>query len=88
MGCSELNEAINFLFWELRRANYQFGGTLPQYPMPNTQQPQQQFEQATAMSGLSFVPQSPQAIQQFEELQQEVDPIIERFINLGLVDQF
>lgn len=83
-------QALNWMLWKLRESNYNFGGILPQYPMPNDQyqQAQQQFEPATAMSGLSFIPQSPQAIQQFEELQQEIDPIIERFINLGLVDQF
>ncbi|MBD2341976.1 hypothetical protein H6G64_34155 [Calothrix sp. FACHB-156] len=52
--------------------------------MPNDQyqHPQQQFEPATAMSALSFVPQSPQAIEKFEELQQEIDPIIARIATL------
>jgi hypothetical protein len=86
-------DALNFLLWKLRESNYNFGGTLPQYPMPNTQQPQQHFDpntfeaRATAMSGLSFVPQSPQVIQEFEQLQQETDPVIARLASL-IVDQF
>lgn len=92
MGCNA-QEALNFMLWKLRESNFNFGGTLPHYPIPNAQQPQQHFdpstfEQATVMSGLAFQPQSPQAIQEFEELQQEIDPVIEKFISLGLVDQF
>lgn len=81
-------DALNFLLWKLRESNYNFGGVLPQYPMPNVQYqpPQQQFELATAMSGLSFIPQSPQAIQEFEELREEIDPVIERLA--GLIDSF
>lgn len=90
MGVENTSEALNYLLWELRKANYQFGGQLPQYPMPNTQQTHQMnndpsnYEKATAMSGLSFVPQSPQAIQEFEQLQAETDPVIERLLALGL----
>ncbi|OUL21481.1 hypothetical protein BV378_26550 [Nostoc sp. RF31YmG] len=76
-------QALNWMLWKLRESNYNFGGTLPQHPIPNAQQPH--FEPATAMSGLSFVPQSPQAIQEFEELR-EIDPIIERLA--GLIDSF
>ena len=77
-------DALNFLLWKLRESNYNFGGTLPQHPTPNAQQPH--FEPATAMSGLSFVPQSPQAIQEFEQLAEEIDPVIQRLA--GLVDTF
>jgi hypothetical protein len=41
------------------------------------------------MSGLSFIPQSPQVIQEFEsvqELHQEIDPIIAKMALL--VDEF
>ncbi|MBD2207830.1 hypothetical protein H6G33_36500 [Calothrix sp. FACHB-1219] len=77
-------QALNWMLWKLRESNYNFGGILPQYPMPNVQQPQQQFEPATAMSGLSFIPQSPQAIQEFEQVAEEIDPVISRLLALGL----
>jgi|GEM_PF-1269206 len=80
MGINDSSEALNMLLWELRRINYAFGSPFPQLPSP---QPEQ-----LAHSGLSFIPQSPQAIQEFEELREEIDPVIEKFISLGLVDQF
>lgn len=92
MGVSDTAEALNMLLWELRRINYAFGSPLPQYPMTNDQQhydPSTFETQATAMSGLSWQPQSPQAIRDFEdsqELQQEIDPIIARMALL--VDEF
>lgn len=87
MECSP-NEALNHLLWVLKQQNYHFGNApisscqSNQYYNPST------FEtQATVMSGLSWQPQSPQAIQDFEEIAQEVDPVIERLAGL-LVDQF
>lgn len=85
MGIDKPSEVINYLLLELKKMGYSFGSPLPQiaqYPMPNTQQLQQQFEPATAMSGLSFQPQSPQAIQEYEQLAQEIDPIIARMSTL------
>ena len=43
---------------------------------------------ATAISERAFVPQSPKAIREFEELRDEIDPIIERFISLGVCNEF
>jgi hypothetical protein len=83
MGC-DTSEALNYLLWELRKANLQFGGTLPQYPMPNAQQQTIEYPQATAMSALSWQPTCGQAIQEFEQLQEETDPVIERLLALGL----
>src|SRR5437868_3064732 len=83
-------EIINFLLWKLRESNYTFQGQLPTY-QPQVQQyfdPSTFESRPTAMSGLSFQPQSPQAIQEYEQIAEEIDPIIEKFINLGLVDQF
>lgn len=85
MGIDKPSEVINYLLLELKKMGYSFGSPLPQiaqYPMPNAQQ--QQFEPATAMSGLSFVPQSPQAIQEFEQVAEEIDPVINRLLALGL----
>lgn len=93
MGIFDISEALNLLLWELRRINYSFGSSLPQLPHYQ-QQPQTSnyldpstFEaQATAMSGLNFHPSSPQRIQEFEELREEVDPIIQRLAEL--IDSF
>lgn len=85
MGC-DTSEALNYLLWELRKSNHQFGDSLPQYQHPQAQQPTE-YPQATAMSALSWQPQSPQAIRDFEasqELQEEIDPVIERLLSLGL----
>ncbi|MBD2208121.1 hypothetical protein [Calothrix sp. FACHB-168] len=73
MGC-DCGEALNYLLWELRKSNYQFGASIPHYN-------QDTFEK--------FKPQSPQAIQEFEttqELHQQIDPIIARMALL--VDDF
>ncbi|OUL23829.1 hypothetical protein BV378_20665 [Nostoc sp. RF31YmG] len=82
MGCDEA-QALNYLLWELRRSNFAFGSTLPPYPMPNTQLPQSNhfdpntFEsKPTAMSGLSFQPAFPDAVREFEQVQEEIDPVI------------
>jgi hypothetical protein len=86
MGTTQ-QEALNYLLWELRRSNFQFGSQLPQHHQP--QFDLSTYEQATAMSGLSFIPQSPQAIQEFEsvqELSEEIDPIIAKMALL--VDDF
>lgn len=87
-------EVVNFLLWKMRESNYTFGGQLPlQSPVngnrfnnpyfdPNT------FESTPKTNTVGFVPQSPQAIQEFEDLVEEIDPIIERFISLGVCNEF
>jgi hypothetical protein len=94
MGATR-QEALNYLLWELRKNNFQFGGSLPQSQpqqpsrLDNPYYDSSTFEQqATVMSGLSFIPQSPQAIQEFEDLAQEIDPVIQRLINSGLEMEF
>jgi hypothetical protein len=86
MGIDKPSEVINYLLLELKKMGYSFGSPLPQipqYPMPNAQQPQQHFDPgATVMSALSFIPQSPQAIQEFEQLTEEIDPVIARMATL------
>ncbi|BAY67218.1 hypothetical protein NIES22_73810 (plasmid) [Calothrix brevissima NIES-22] len=72
MGTTPQN-ALNFMMWKLRESNYNFGDSLPQCPMPHAQQPQ-----------IQFTPKSPQAIEEFEQLQAETDPVIERLLALGL----
>jgi hypothetical protein len=87
MGCENTSEALNYLLWELRKSNYQFGQSLPQYQQhfnqvyndPGT------FEKATAMSALSWQPTCGEAIRDFEatqELHQEIDPVIARMASL------
>jgi hypothetical protein len=92
MGC-DASEAINYLLWEMRKANFNFGQQLPQYqPQPPAQTgfdpSNYECEKATAMSGLSWQPQSPAVIQEFEQLQEEIDPVIQRLISCGLELEF
>ncbi|MBD2359245.1 hypothetical protein H6G41_32460 [Tolypothrix sp. FACHB-123] len=82
MGVNNTSEALNYLLWELRRQNYSFGSQAQCFD-PTTYE-----TQPTVMSGLSFIPQSPQAIQEFEDLREEIDPVIQRLINAGLEMNF
>ncbi|MBD2214872.1 hypothetical protein H6G27_34255 [Nostoc linckia FACHB-104] len=85
------SEVITYLLWELRKAKYQFNDSsnLPQQPQQinnrNVYYDSEEFKRATAVAALSFQSQSPQAIEEFEnvqELQEETDPIILRMAQL------
>jgi hypothetical protein len=66
--------ALDYLLFELRKNNYSFGS-----PLPNSEEKPAMPE---PLHGINF--KSPRAIREFEELQQEVDPIIERLVLAGL----
>jgi hypothetical protein len=94
MGTTDMSECLTFLLWKLREANYNFGGHLPTYATAQQPQqavqPQQHFDpttfetRPTAMSALSFQPAFPDAVREFEQVQDETDPVIERLLSLGL----
>jgi hypothetical protein len=81
-------EVLNFLIWKLRESKYTFGG---QIPLQSPTQPHRlenpyfdpsTFESTPKTIRVGFVPQSPQAIQDFENLRDEIDPIIARMASL------
>lgn len=75
MGC-DATEALNYLLWQHR------WGSQPNIPQFPTQMPEKVEK---------FELKSPALIQQFEQIadiQQEIDPIIERFISLGVCNEF
>lgn len=80
-------EVLNFLLWKLRESKYTFGGQIPLQAPTQARLDNPYFDPSTLESTqkttrVGFVPQSPQAIQVFEDLRDEIDPIIARMASL------
>lgn len=82
MGC-DATEALNYLLWQYRwNQQAPTAQALTSLNMPSLQ-PVEKVEK--------FELKSPALIQEFEQLtdvQQEIDPIIERLISLGVCNEF
>jgi hypothetical protein len=71
------SEIVNYLLLDLQKMGYSFGS-----PLPNLQQQRLGFK-ATLEPQL-LLPESELP----REVQEQIDPVIERLVTLGVVDQF
>jgi hypothetical protein len=78
MNNTDTTSAIDYLLWELKKSNYQFGSNLSA-----PKQPSDYFVPEKLPIGFTPTPEVNTEVFN-EQLAQETDPIIERFIALGL----
>ncbi|MBW4677780.1 MAG: hypothetical protein KME52_28430 [Desmonostoc geniculatum HA4340-LM1] len=73
-------EAINYLLIELRKIGYSFGANIPSI------QQSQMISDSVVKVVSQPLPTIPDTLPQ--EVMEEIDPIIERLINLGVCNEF
>jgi hypothetical protein len=80
MQVSNLSEVINYLLLELKKQGYSYGSPLPQ--LSNLQQQELGFKIISESKPLLPDSELP------EEVQEQIDPVIERLVELGVCNQF